>query len=133
MNLYRLPPLSLAVGLEFAPGAIVVEDPTAEVPRIDLTGWTGEVVIAAMPREASARTGEPWPLDAVFYRAPVTISATSEVIILILPEETQALRAQALPIIGGRPEALLQITLTSPVLNNSIVAQGPLTIAGVYA
>lgn len=114
-----IPPQTITVGLPF-PFTLRMEDPTADDPAIPLTGFTVEWALSERPFETAFATGTGEILtaddgDHVFFEIT----------------DTSAYGAYALPIIGGRPSAILQITLTAPVAANSIVLQGQAIIQGV--
>lgn len=112
-----MPPVTVTVGLPFKL-SLRIEDATASEPILDLTGYEVAFSLASSLTEAAFYTGAGTVVDD---HAVIEISETDTAIF------------EALPVLLGRPSAILQITLTAPVALNSIVLQGPVTIQGIIA
>jgi hypothetical protein len=110
-----LPPITITQGVAFFQ-RYVFEDSSGP---IDLTGWTGAFALSKRPFEKPFFTGE------------CALGGTvGDVQISITAEDTATL--DVLPILGGNPSAVFQITLTSPLPTQNQVWQGPAIIAGVF-
>lgn len=112
-----LPPVIITCGQPFRL-SLRVEDPTEDPPDYDLSGYGVEFWLAA------TLAAEPFHLGTGEI-------AGNRAIIEIDPTTTEGFAA--VPLIGGRPNAVLQITLTAPLPLNSIVLQGPAVVQGVIA
>ena len=119
MNVNKTPPLTVTVGSLFSV-TFRIEDSTATVPVFDLTGYSATYSIAEKTFETPFKTGS------------CTVTATNRIALDLTADETALFTDYALPIIGGRPSAILQIDVTAPTEANSLVLQGPLIIAGTF-
>ena len=119
MNVNKTPPLTVTIGKPFAQ-TFRNEDSTADDPVFDLTVYAATYSIAAKPFETPFKTGS------------CTVTATDRISLDLTADETALFTDYALPIIGGRPSAILQIDVTAPTEANSLVLQGPLIIAGTF-
>ena len=111
----NLPPVTITCGQPFRL-SLRIEDPTAEPPDYDLTGYGVEFWLAA------TIAAEPFHLGT---------GEIAENRAIIEINQTTTAGFASVPLIGGRPNAVLQITLTAPLALNSIVLQGPAVIQGV--
>lgn len=116
-DLYRAPPETIVQGKAWS-RSYRLDDPTAEPPEVDLTGYSGTWLVAAQPFEDAIISGD---LEIITPRFIVSMTAA------------QTAMLTALPIIGGRPNGMLQITLTGPVEGVGAVIQGQILVAGVSA
>ena len=115
MGVLILPPAKLTCGQPFS-ASIRIEDPVEDGAEVDLTGYTVAFALS------SGIAVEPFHEGAggiIANRATFEIAAASTALFA------------SLPIIGGRPNAVLQVTLTAPDPVNSLVLQGPAIIQGV--
>lgn len=117
-----LPPATITVGLPFQ-ATMRLEDTTADSPVFDLTGYTVAWALSTKPFETPFQSGTGEILatdlgDRAFFEIPDSVTAL--------------LGTYALPIIGGRPSAVLQVVLTAPVAANSLILQGTATIQGKF-
>jgi hypothetical protein len=100
-----------------------LEDTTADDPVFDLTGYTVAWSLSVRPFETPFATGAGEILttdlgDRAFLEISDTVTAT--------------LGDYAVPLVGGRPSAVLQVTLTAPVAANSMILQGSAIIQGAF-
>lgn len=107
-----LPVIRIARGVEFYQ-EYLFED--ADGP-IDLSAWSGEVVISGQPFE------DP------FFRAAL-VCGSDGVIEMTIPATEEF---PAVPRIGGAPSAVYQIRLTAPAPEFNQLWQGPAIIAGAF-
>ena len=116
MPVLVLPPATITCGVPFT-ASIRIEDPTAESAELSLTGYAVAYALS------TAISAEPFHEGT---GAIVTNRATFEI-----PGTDTAIFA-SLPIIGGRPNAVMQITLAAPDPAQTLVLQGPAIIQGVF-
>lgn len=117
VDLFRAPPETIVQGKAWS-RSYRLDDPTAEPPEVNLTGYTGTWLVAPEPFEDAIISG-------------VLEFSTPRFIVSMTAAQTALLTA--LPIIGGRPSGMLQITLTGPVEGVGAVIQGQVIVAGVSA
>lgn len=111
-----LPPISITQGVAFFQ-RWVFEDSAGP---IDLTGWTGTYALSKRPFEKP------------FHEGDCALGGTvGDIQISITAEETATFEAK--PILGGAPNAILQIKLVSPLPTQNQVWQTNATIAGAFA
>ena len=108
MTPVRLPPITVTQGREFYHEYTWQRDGEP----VDLTGWTGEVVLKRRPQGDDLWRGE----------AGLTSSGVIE---LTIPAEADL---PARPKLGGAPIGVFEIRLTGP--DDGAVFQGVLNVAG---
>ena len=116
MGVLPLPPAIITCGVPFS-ASIRIEDPTAENTELSLAGYAVSYALS------TAINAEP------FYEGTGAIMsnrATFEI------TGTATALFASLPIIGGRPSAVMQITLTPSNPAQTLVLQGPAIIQGVF-
>ena len=116
MGVLILPAATITCGVPFS-ASIRIEDPTAENTEVDLTAYS---VAYALSTAINAEPFHEGAGEIVTNRATFEIGAA----------DTAAFAS--LPIIGGRPNAVMQITLTAADPALTIVLQGPAIIQGVF-
>lgn len=118
-----LPPATITVGLPFD-ALMRLEDPTATAPVIDLAGYTVAWSLSVRPFDAPFASGTGSILSA---------SDGDRVFFEIADAVTSGFGDYVVPVVGGRPSAVLQVVLTAPTAANSLILQGPAIIQGVLA
>ena len=118
MELVKAPPVTIIVGQHFE-YTLRLEDPTAETPIISLDGYSVAWSISNRAFSVPFDTGVGSILD-------------DRVIIEITQDKTAAYAEYALPVIGGRPSAVMQISLTGPTAPQNIIVQLAAIIAGTF-
>jgi len=116
MPVLVLPPATITCGVPFS-ASIRIEDPTAESAELSLTGYTVAYALSTAINDEPFHEGT---------GAIVSNRATFEI------AGTETALFASLPIIGGRPSAVMQITLTPSNPALILVLQGPAIIQGVF-
>jgi hypothetical protein len=116
MGVLILHPATITCGVPFS-ASIRIEDPTAENTEVDLAAYSVAYALSTAINDGPFHEGT---------GAIVSNRATFEI------AGTDTALFASLPIIGGRPSAVMQITLTAPDPAQTLVLQGPAIIQGVF-